>query len=221
LRVITVIGSVNIDISTRVQHLPAPGETVLGGGATLGLGGKGANQAVAAARLLGPTSSPVRFIGCIGNDAFGDQALRGLEPFALNLEHLGRSASPTGIALIGVDDQAQNSIIVAPGANTDLTPAHVTPEILKGSSLVCISLEVPNATWRAAIRAARVVGATVVVNASPLDGVQAEDLIGTDVLIVNQLEAALLGAAPQTDVTDFSTRQFQRESQKVRPVKAL
>jgi ribokinase len=193
--VIAIIGSVNMDISARVEHLPRPGETVLGGRAQIGLGGKGANQAVAA-RLLEAHEASVRLIASIGGDAFGHEALQMLEKNRVDLEHLHRSSQPTGIALITVDAAAQNSIIVAPGANSDLEPQHVTSEALSGSSVVCISLEIPKATWLEAIRAARASGATVVVNASPLGGVQPSDLEGSAVLVVNQLEAAVLAGLP-------------------------
>ncbi len=198
---ITFIGSLNMDISTRVHHLPALGETVLGGEATIGLGGKGVNQAVAAALLLQPNEPPVRLIASLGSDSFGNTAREQLSQYHLNLEQLHCSPRPTGIALISVDSNAQNHIVVAPGANADLEPQHVSPENLHNSRLVCISLEIPKATWQKAIRSARQIGAMVVVNASPLDKVTPEDLCGTDVLVVNQIEAIQLsGLANLTDL---------------------
>lgn len=166
----------------------------LGAAALTGLGGKGANQAVAAARLLRDEVAPARLVASVGRDAFGNEALKRLTVEKLDLQHLHLSSQPTGIALIGVDDHAQNSIIVAPGANDDLKPRHVTPEALSGAQIVYISLEIPKATWREAIRSANAIGALVVVNASPLSEVEPGDLEGTDVLVVNQLEAAALGS---------------------------
>ena len=216
--VIVVVGSVNMDISVRVVALPVPGQTVLGAAAMIGLGGKGANQAVAAARLLRDGVAPARLVASVGRDAFGSEATKRLTIEKLDLQHLHLSPQATGIALIGVDDDAQNSIIVAPGANGDLEPRHVTPEVLSGAQVVCISLEIPRATWREAIRSARAVGALVVVNASPLNEVELEDLEGTDVLVVNQLEAAALGGEPASEGTAIeltATRALQQIAARV------
>lgn len=207
-----------MDISVRVAALPVPGQTVLGNAAMIGLGGKGANQAVAVARLLRDEAAPARLVASVGQDAFGGEATKRLTIEKLNLEHLHLSVQPTGIALVGVDDHAQNSIIVAPGANGDLEPRHVTPEVFSGAQLVCISLEIPKATWREAIRSARAARALVVVNASPLDGVEPGDLEGTDVLVVNQLEAAALGGELALEGTAFeltAARVLQRIARRV------
>ena len=215
---IVVVGSVNMDISVRVAALPLPGQTVLGAAAMIGLGGKGANQAVAIARLLLDKAAPARLVASVGRDAFGSEATKRLSIEEIDLQHLHHSPQPTGIALIGVDNHAQNSIIVAPGANSDLEPRHVTPEVFSGAQVVCISLEIPKITWREAIRSARAVGALVVVNASPLNEVKPGDLEGTDVLVVNQLEAAALGGEPALEGTAIgltSARALQRIAARV------
>src|SRR3954467_3759759 len=109
---ITVVGSINLDLVARCERLPRPGETVTGAEFERIPGGKGANQAVAAARL----GADVRFVGCVGNDGFADEALAGLREAGVELD-VQRVDAPTGVALILVDAAGENEIVVAPGAN--------------------------------------------------------------------------------------------------------
>ena len=136
---LTVVGSVNLDLVARAERLPRPGETVTGATFSQIPGGKGANQAVAAARL----GAVVTLIACVGADDFARAALEGLEGAGVALDRLKRSASTTGIALVTVDYAGENEIVVAPGANLDLRPEDV--ELPDGDSVLC-QLEIPMET---------------------------------------------------------------------------
>jgi ribokinase len=183
---LTVLGSLNMDISVTVRSLPGPGATVLGSAAVFAPGGKGANQAVAAARLGGDGLS-VRMIGCTGDDDFG-RTLRA----ALRAEGVDDSAVrtaigvPTGIAMITVDQAGENIITVAPGANHELSAADVAE--VSGDVLV-ISAEVPVPVISAALAAER--RALRVLNLAPAPPEAAELIAaGPDWLVVNESEAA-------------------------------
>jgi len=145
-----VLGSLNMDISVTVPRLPAPGATVLGGAASFAPGGKGANQAVAAARL----GASVEMAGCVGNDDFG-RALRA----ALAEEGIGADSVrtvpgvPTGIAMITVDETGENMITVAPGANREAGPAEIAAVAAAAGDALVISAEVPVAAIGAALTA--------------------------------------------------------------------
>src|SRR5690349_178748 len=119
---IVVVGSLNMDLIVRTARLPRPGETVRGWDFATAPGGKGANQAVAAARLAGP-GVEVAMIGRVGDDAFGEALLGSLREAGVNTEHVKAVPGPTGIAMIGVEASGQNNIIIAPGANGTLTAA--------------------------------------------------------------------------------------------------
>jgi ribokinase len=184
--VISVVGSVNWDLRVRVSALPKSGETALGSDLSQGLGGKGANQAVAAARA----GAPVQLIGAVGADQFGALARTALEHERLNLNALQTVAFPTGAALIGVDDAGNNSILVAAGANARWT---FDPAVLVGTALLLTQLELPLATARAALQAGRALGARTALNASPVPAEFSLDLLAlADVLVVNEPEAARL-----------------------------
>ncbi len=165
---LTVVGSINLDLVARLERLPRPGETVSGASLCRFPGGKGANQAVAAARL----GARVRMIGAVGDDAFADEALAGLRAAAVELE-LERHGS-TGIAIILVDAAGENVIAVVPGANASLAPREVTGAVL-------CQLEVSDAVIAAAARRA----SFLAVNASPARPLVVEP----DLLVVNRLEA--------------------------------
>jgi len=198
---LTVLGSLNMDISVTVPRLPAPGATVLGGAAAFAPGGKGANQAVAAARL----GASVRMAGCVGDDDFG-RALRA----ALVAEGVGDEGVrtvpgvPTGIAMITVDETGENMITVAPGANREAGAAEVaacTGDAAAGA--LVISAEVPVATIRAALAAAAGRGAMLVVlNLAPAPP-GAADIVaaGVDWLVVNESEAAAVLGRPVAGLT--------------------
>jgi len=181
---VTVVGSANIDVVSRVERIPGPGETVLARSVTQVVGGKGSNQALAAARSGAETT----FVCALGDDAGADLIARVHAASGVRLADR-RTASPTGTAYITVDDQAENTIVVSSGANTDL--AHLSDDDLRDvtrASVLLLQLETPLGAVQQAARAARVAGVTTVLNASPVvDGLVA-CLADVDVLLVNEHE---------------------------------
>ncbi|MEX2540567.1 MAG: ribokinase [Trueperaceae bacterium] len=192
---VLVVGSVNIDLVTRVSAFPQPGETLLGSDYETHHGGKGANQAVAAARL----NAQVRFVGRVGSDGFGPTLKQALADEGIDVTSLSTVSAPSGAAFITVDEQGQNTIIVSPGANSRLTPRSLTSELFEGAAVVLLQLEIPPETVRQAIWLARAAGARVIVNAAPAWALGLDGLSGTDLLIVNESEAhSLLGQGGKT-----------------------
>ncbi len=185
---LVVAGSVNLDLVVRTARFPAPGETLTGAGfATYG-GGKGANQAVAAARL----GARVAFVGAVGDDPFGAELRAGLAREGLELDGLAVDAAlPSGVAVITVRRDGENQIVVAPGANAALDAAAVAAR-LPGADALLLQLEVPLTAVIAAARAAREAGVRTVLNAAPARDLPGELLAGLDVLVVNRVEAAQL-----------------------------
>lgn len=188
---IVVVGSLNADLVVQVPRLPGPGETVGGSELTVLPGGKGANQAAAAGRLGGD----VALLGLVGDDPHGRLLLDAAESAGVDTRAVTRLPGvATGTAVIAVDAAGENTIIVSPGANGHLDPAHLDAGLLGAAGVLCLCLEVPQQTVLAAARLARGSGAAVVLNLSPSAPVPAELLALTDVLLVNDHEAAdLLG----------------------------
>lgn len=188
---IIVPGSVNADLLFKVRKLPLPGETVLCPGYVMAPGGKGANQAAAAAKL----GAEVRFVGHVGEDAYGP-VVRGLLVAAgVDCGLLAVSARPTAIAVIGVDESGENAIIVASGANLDTTAGQVPDELLgPGATVLCQNEIRPEQTFEA-LRRAKAQGARTVLNMAPASPVPDEVLRALDVLVVNELEAATVAEA--------------------------
>lgn len=192
---IVVVGSVNADLVVRGPRLPRPGETVIGGQFYQAGGGKGANQAVAAARLA---ATPVVFVGAVGDDLLGHQMRDGLVANGVDCRYLlTKPGYSTGVAVIMVDHQGQNAISVAPGANAHLTVADVdraADALFPQAQVVLVSLEVPSQTARRALERARHAGAVTILNPAPAhpDWSQAEWLRHVDWLTPNESEAALL-----------------------------
>ena len=187
---VVVVGSINTDFVVGVEHHPVPGETVLTPAYETHRGGKGGNQAVAAARAGGD----VRFAGSVGADSFGDDLRQSLIENGVDASSLMSVPAPTGAAFISVDKNGQNSIIVAAGANHALTPERLTPAMFDGAGVVLIQLEIPIETAITAARLGREAGARVVLNYSP--AVSPNDFVFSDIeyLLVNESEAAgLLG----------------------------
>lgn len=195
---IVVVGSLNMDLVVRVAHHPVPGETLLGSDYESHHGGKGANQAVAAARMGGK----VRMVGRVGQDGFGEQLRQGLEHEGINLHATLPVHAPTGVAFIAVSDKGQNTIIVSPGANARLRPENLSPAEFEGAKVVVLQLEIsPDVVVRAA-QLGREAGATVVLNAAPAGSLSARELALMDVLVVNETEAeALTGQKPDSPET--------------------
>jgi ribokinase len=183
---LTVVGSVNLDLVARCARLPRPGETLTDATFARIPGGKGANQALAAARL----GADVRFVGCVGDDGFGEEALAGLvEDGTITLDVLVVEAR-TGVALILVDDAGENQIVVAPGANAALGPDAVSV----GDENVLCQLEIPATTVAAVAQATR---GMFVLNAAPARPVAKEVVRRADLVVVNAYERDALPASPR------------------------
>jgi ribokinase len=195
---IVVFGSINIDLVVPVERLPRPGETVLGPHYTLVPGGKGANQALAAARAGGQ----VRMIGRVGRDGFADLSLADLKAAGIDLSAVERDALPTGCALIPVDRQGGNLIIVASGANMAAAERQVADALLGPQTVVMLQMEVPLVeNWRLVERAKRR-GARIVLNCAPAAAVPRAALAALDWLVVNESEAELLARDLSVSATD-------------------
>lgn len=181
---ITVVGSINLDFITRVAHLPAPGETVPGDSLLLSPGGKGANQALAAARA----GSEVRLLGCVGSDTFGDLALSELSGSGVDLTHVVRTPGTTGTAFIFVDAGGENSIAIIAGANAMLHPEHLTDFSMANSSTVMLQQETPVPTVEVALRFARQLGLRTLLNTAPYRQETTNLLALADIVIANETE---------------------------------
>ncbi|MBB3603188.1 ribokinase [Mycolicibacterium sp. BK556] len=184
---VCVVGSVNVDQFFRVTALPHAGETVLGSAVTTEPGGKGGNQAVAAARA----GADAQFVGAVGTDPAGAGLRAHLRANGVELDGLQELGAPSGSAVILVDDRGENMIVVAPGANGHLTlNSAAARAVIADCEVLLVQLEVPIATAVAAAREARSVGATVIVNASPVstDAGLSELADVTDIVIVNEAE---------------------------------
>jgi len=198
---VVVVGSLNMDLVARAPRLPVPGETLGGTAFTTVPGGKGANQAVAAARLGAATA----MIGCVGDDAFGAALTAGLEADGIDTAGVRVAAgTASGVALIVVDDQGRNGIVVVPGANGLLTPDDLERQrgALTASRLVVLQLETPLATVLHAARTARALGRSVVLNPAPAQPLPPELLALADFLVPNEVEAAALSGLPVGSVAE-------------------
>ncbi|MET0864725.1 MAG: ribokinase, partial [Nakamurella sp.] len=187
---LAVLGSINMDLRVLAAHLPAPGETILGSGFSTGQGGKGANQAIAAANA----GARVTMIGAVGDDAFGTELVEALGVAQVATDNVRRLAGPSGIAIITVDDEAENTIVVAPGANGLLSGLTATDlAIIGNSELLILQLEIPLETVQAAAECASAAGVPVLLNPSPAARLPARLLAAVTVLVVNEGEARTLG----------------------------
>jgi ribokinase len=187
---IVVVGSLNADLTIYCDRLPHPGETVHGAGFAVNPGGKSANQAVAASLLGGAVS----LIGAVGDDSNGEMLLASTAGAGVDISHVRTSQSAaTGVAVIAVDSQGENNIIISAGANGTLAPADVaaSADAFDGASVVCLCLEVSLETVEAAARLGHDAGATVLLNLSPYGEIPQSFADLTDVLLVNAHEASL------------------------------
>ncbi len=199
---IVVLGSVNMDLVTTVDHLPEPGQTVLGNSFARIPGGKGGNQAIAAARAGGRVS----FIGAVGDDDFGVQLTDTLAAGGVSLQLLRRGPGTSGLAAISVDGCAENTIIVVPGANgtvTGLTDAD--RDAVKAAGMVVCQLEIPMSAVVAAAGIAFAAGVPVLLNPSPVRELPAGLLGCVSVLVVNEGEGQALGPAALGQVPHLVT----------------
>ncbi|HWQ57068.1 MAG TPA: ribokinase [Bryobacteraceae bacterium] len=199
---VVVVGSLNMDFVVRVDHLPAPGETVLGRDFQMIPGGKGANQACAAGKLGGDAVA-VRMVGRVGYDVFADHLKASLSAAGVDVSavHAARS-EPTGVALIWVDGGGQNSIVVASGANHSLAAADVEAmrKVFRGAALALFQLETPLDTVAAALALAREEGLRTVLDPAPAQALPRELLSQVDILTPNESEALMLLGRPAARV---------------------
>jgi len=202
---ITVFGSINMDLVARVPRIARPGETVLSRRADSFFGGKGANQAVAAARMCGAGAIKVAMAGAVGDDAFGRACLDNLRSNGIDVEAVRIVDEPTGCAFITVDESGENAITVASGANMAVRAMDIPERLLSGASVVVLQMEVPLAENLETARRARKAGAAVVLNVAPVPvfverPAMADMLAAIDVLVVNEHEAVSVAAIMGEDV---------------------
>lgn len=195
---ITVFGSVNIDLVATAQRLPHPGETVAGRSFATSPGGKGANQALAARRA----GAEVRFAGAVGSDDFADAAVACLRESGVDMSLVRTVPGPTGTAVILVDSSGENMITVIPGANGALTPVDARAAVagLRSGDLLMLQLEVPGDSVEAALSAARRAGIRTLLNLAPLTAEAARVGRLADIVVANETEfACLVGADLESD----------------------
>jgi ribokinase len=198
---VVVVGSTNMDVLARAPHHPAVGETVLGSDLRFAPGGKGANQAVAAARLGAPTA----LVGRVGADAFGDTLVHFLGAEGVDLSAVRRSPdAPTGTALIVVAG-ADNTIVVVPGANAAMTPADLDGVRFDAGDVVVAQQEIPLDVVRAAFERAKQSGAITLLNPAPALPAGIDLLALVDIVVLNELELAGLTAGPVPTSADEAT----------------
>jgi len=193
-----VIGSSNTDMVIKSDKLPAPGETVIGGTFMMNPGGKGANQAVAAARMGGN----VTFVSKIGNDLFGKQSVEGYIAEGIKTDYIFTdTGNPSGIALISVDAKGENCIVVAPGANATLSPDDISmaKAEIESSELLLMQLEIPMETVEYAAEIAYSKGIRVILNPAPAQTLSSKLLTCLYMIIPNKTEAEMLSGIKVTD----------------------
>jgi ribokinase len=200
MRDIAVVGSLNVDVSLRVPRFVKPGETLRASGIEVGAGGKGLNQAIAAARLGGR----VHLVGRVGDDAFAEIALRALREAGVDTTHVeALSGARTGVATITVDESTgQNQIAVAGGANHEVTPEHVRYALsaFRSAAVLLVQLELPPETVDAALDLARANHVRSVLDPAPMRALAPETLAKVDVLTPNEGEAEALAGVAIRDI---------------------
>lgn len=192
---VVVIGSLNADLTVEVPHFPKPGETLLGGDVRRGRGGKGANQAVAAARAGG---APTAMIGAVGDDETGRWLVQGLLDDGIDVSGVALSSRPSGTALIAVDAEGENTIIVAAGANDDVLLTPAAQAQLADAAVVLAQLEVPQTVLSEAATL-RPTGSLFILNAAPAARLLPDLAAQVDLLIVNESEALAISGADELD----------------------
>lgn len=200
---ILVIGSSNTDMVVKADRLPAPGETVIGGTFLMNAGGKGANQAVGAARLITNADSQVTFVAKVGADIFGQQAVSGFRAEGINTNYILTDTNhPSGVALINVDAAGENCITVAPGANAYLQPTETDAALLAvgADTLVLLQLEIPLSTVEHVVEQAASRGLRVILNPAPARALPSSLFPNLFLITPNETEAELLTGIRVTDV---------------------
>ena len=214
---IVVVGSTNMDMVIKTGHIPVPGETVLSGSFFMNPGGKGANQAVAVARLGGE----VTFISKVGNDVFGKQSVQLFDEEGINTFYLlSDDALPSGVALITVDDSGENSIVVASGANANLQPADVSEALagIQDIGIILMQLEIPMDTVRYVAEYAAGQKAKLILNPAPMQDLSPELLCHIDILTPNKTEAEMLCGIKVKDEEDAKRAAIQIHEMGVKAV---
>jgi len=192
---ILVIGSLNEDLVVRAPRFPAPGETISGEDLAIIPGGKGANQAVAAARQ----GAKVSMVGRVGDDSFGPALTQNLQTNNVDTSRVITDPSATGTAIIVVDADGQNSIVLSPGANGKVTPADVDVVSFQDAKMLLLQLEIPLETVIHAASVARQNGLRVILNPAPAQSIPDSLLADVDILVPNESELQLLTGMPVTD----------------------
>ncbi len=201
---VVVVGSYNTDLTIKTGRIPLPGETVIGGIFTEGGGGKGGNQAVAAARA----GADVSFIARVGNDILGEKGIERLNQEGMNTKYIFHDSSvPTGVAFIIVDDQGENSIVVASGANANLSAAdiEIAGEEISSADVLLVQLESPIEAIQAAIIKAHEMGAIVILNPAPARFLEPSFLRAIDIITPNKVEAEMLTKIKVTDIQSLNS----------------
>jgi ribokinase len=196
---IVVVGSANTDMVIKTERIPGPGETVIGGAFVMAAGGKGANQAVAAARL----GAKVTFVGRLGTDVFGDRAIAGYEQERIDTSCIVRDAdAASGVALIFVDARGENSIAVASGANARLTPGDVeeAESAISAADVLLVQLEVPIESVCRAIELAHAASVPVILNPAPAKAIQPGMLAQVDFATPNEHEITVVVGEPDREL---------------------
>jgi len=199
---ITVLGSINLDLVIRCGELPASGETILAESSHEFCGGKGANQAVAAALAGGDVS----MIAAVGSDAFAVRLIDNLQHHGVDCRHVMRVPAASGLAVIAVDQRGENSIMVVPGANAMITPANVweAEELIASSDVLLVQLEIPLDAVLAGMAIARQHAVRVVLDPAPAPQQFAPELLDVDLLCPNESEATKLTGLPVTSIAQAS-----------------
>ena len=198
---VVVIGSSNVDLIMQVDHLPQPGETVPGGVFSQVFGGKGANQAVGAARSGGD----VTFVTCLGDDGFAPNIVRNFEESSIDTEFVFKTdAAPTGTALIMIDAKGENCITVAPGANGQLAASHIdqAESALSDAAMVVLQCEISPGSIRYSIDQSAALGKPILLNLAPPHALEPNYLEKLDYLVVNETEAAFLTEKPVNHIDE-------------------
>lgn len=202
MKKIIVIGSANTDMVVKANRLPSPGETVIGGVFFMNAGGKGANQAVAAARLGGD----VTFVAKVGDDVFGNQTIVGLKNEGINSQYVFKDKNnPSGTAVITVNNEGENCIVVAPGANANLLPKDLEAvTTMNEAEIILVQLEIPIETIEMVVKIAKASAQKVILNPAPAQPLSDELLSGLFLITPNETEAALLTGINVHDKTTGS-----------------
>lgn len=221
---IFVVGSANMDMVLRIPRFPHPGETLAGSDLDLFPGGKGANQACAAARLGGD----VRFVGCVGTDAFGTQLVQSLRTAGVDVSHVRTTSRASGCASIYVDSNGRNSIVISPGANADVSAEHVAGALqdLDSSDFVLLQLEIPFETVQFTLEVVKSAGATSILDPAPARRLDRATLQLVNLLTPNQTEAGILLGAEylaeeEQDPSDCELKRLGSETLKLGPQAVL